>query len=258
MTTIASDEHFAAAIGWLRETSAVEGGVQRDGAANIRVTASAAGHERVKRQLALVKRDLSKHISVSCQIYEVNPAALAKLPLELREKVLQSQAPIPTAAAVLSSVEARQLINALEVEDPDHTQVTAPRLTLNQQQRAWVEVRTDHEYVAAIDGATGKEQLGTVASGIMLQTQGTIVAEGDDLLSVMADLHRVNLLDLATDEATGVQTPKLQELRVQRLLTLRSGETTLLAPLPTGTPVGDDRVTLVLISAELIAPNQVQ
>jgi hypothetical protein len=199
------------------------------------VTAPADRQERLARALAAARQARRAQVSVEIKFLKLTSAAVAALDAPLRDKI---------DAALMQDRQALMLtptqVDALS--KAGQTLVAAPRITLFQNQRAYVRVQSDLTYVSgfsvtsAPDGSHHYDpKLSSVAPGVLADIRAGI-APDQSAISLNLRVQMASLLGIKEQPAPGarpqdkliVQVPDLRVQETQCLLTLAPDQWALL------------------------------
>jgi hypothetical protein len=199
--------------------------------------------------------------SVETRFIELPAADVAKLPEPVRRAIV--------FGTPLDEAQATALIRSTQGRDA--TALTAPRVTLFDGQRAYVEVASATPYVADVkltDGPAGpalEPRIEQAKNGVTLdvRVKGTPGRDGFALelradLSKLIAMESVPVRGMENAGKTLVQRPVLETVKIDRLFGGTSGDTfAFLAPAATrtdGKPAAAGKALLVVVKTTTIRP----
>ena len=134
-------------------------------------------HQALGNLIAQLKQQRSVQINVEARLLDLTDRALQSLPDELRAKIAQASiAPRP-----LSAENYAQLMQVIREGAHGSSALTAPNLTLFNQQRAFVQVSTNQSYIADFlkdEQGELKPVGGNVWSGVHMDVRAAASVDG--------------------------------------------------------------------------------
>ncbi len=229
------------------------------------VTQSPSGHDGIARLLAVLRQNRSLQISVETRLILIDPTRVPEGALKGRlNEIEQGKANLDVKGDwFLVNDEVAKLLAEVKAI-PDASLISAPRLTIFNGQRAFVQVVTQHPYVSDVRrGAADKkwEVVHDIAeSGIHVNVAGAIAADRkyvtltvNPKLSTLARMENVPTT-LPADAPAGVQVqrPVIRAQELSTSVSIPDGGTVVLGGLADPREGKERRVLLLLVSPKVI------
>lgn len=235
----------------------------RDG--RLIATGTEAQLDLISGAIADLKKQRFVEINVEVRFVTCMQSAIDKLPQSLRRKVAQA----PFGPQALEKEERTPLMEALRDGNADVQALTAPSITVFNQQKAFVQVMTNQFYEADYNrNAEGKWQpvIGTTWSGIHLNVRAAATSDGSSVsAAINGAMQRILGFDEIPKEGTDLvkKAPKVERIEFDRIavgqeLVLLDAQRMSLAPVDQGRDAqegaNDNRPQMLLVLVQLTVP----